>query len=265
LTGLKFLQRDIRIQLSYLTAFILQLGGIVLAVPFFYFAAKVFEGADIGSLERYGGNFFAFILLGVAFMDYLALSLRVYNESLRESQLMGTLEIVLLSPLKNWEILVYSSLWGYLFTTIRFMTYMIAGVAFGLDLGNINVLSTIVTMALSVVAFASLGMLIASIVLIIKKGDGLTSVVNAASSFLGGVIYPVAVLPVPLQVAAQALPITPALEAMRLAVLQGATVAELAPLLLRLLVFAAIFVPVALICFRRAVSLNKFAGTLGQY
>ncbi len=265
MTGLKFLLRDIRIQLSYVTAFVLQMAGIVLAVPFFYFAAQIFEGANIGSLERYGGNFFAFVLLGVAFMDYLALSLRVYNESLRESQLMGTLEIVLLSPLKNWEILVYSSLWGYLFTTLRFLTFMLVGVAFGLDLGNINLLSTFVTMILSIVAFASLGMLIASIVVIIKKGDGLSAVVNATSSFLGGVIYPVSVLPDFLQSLAALLPITHALEAMRLAVLQGATVSELTPLLLRLAAFAVIFVPIALLCFRRAVSLNKLAGTLGQY
>ena len=265
MTGLSFLVRDIRIQLSYLTAFLFQMGGIVLAVPFFYFASQVFAGADIGSLDRYGGNFFAFVLLGVAFMDYLALSLRVYNESLRESQLMGTLEIVLLSPLRAWEILVYSSLWGYLFTTLRFVTYMLTGVVFGLDLGRIDLLATLVTMVVSVVAFASLGMLIASIVVIIKKGDGLTAVVNATSSFLGGVIYPVDVLPGPLQAAAQFLPITHALEAMRLAVLQGASVIDILPQLGRLALFAAVFVPIALACFRRAVSLNKTAGTLGHY
>lgn len=265
MTGLKFLRRDILIQLSYVTAFVLQMSGIVLAVPFFYFAAQVFQGADIGSLDRYGGSYFAFILLGIAFTDYLALSLRVYNDSLRESQLMGTLEIVLLSPLENWEILIYSSLWGYLFTTLRFLTYMIVGAFFGLDLGNVNLFSTVITMILSIVAFASLGMLIASIVVVIKKGDGLTAMVTAASSFLGGVIYPVDVLPGFLQSAAAVLPITHALEAMRLAVLQGATVTEIMPQLLRLVVFAAIFLPIALMAFRRAVALNKVAGTLGQY
>jgi ABC-2 type transport system permease protein len=257
--------RDIRIQLSYLTAFILQLVGIVVAVPFFYFAAQIFEGANIGTLERYGGDYFAFVILGVAFVDYLALSLRVYNESLRESQLMGTLEIVLLSPLRNWEILVYSSLWGYLFTTIRFVTYLLVGTAFGLDLGNMNPLSVLVVLMFSIVAFASLGMLIASIVVVIKKGDGLTNIVSALSSFLGGVVYPVDVLPGFLQAIAQFLPITHALEAMRLAVLSNANVFELAPYLLRLGVFAVIFVPIALVCFGRAVSLNKEAGTLGQY
>ncbi|MGB0661525.1 MAG: ABC transporter permease [Mangrovicoccus sp.] len=263
--GLRFLLRDIRIQLSYVTAFILQLAGIAFAVPFFFFAAKVFEGADLVALDRYGGNYFAFILLGIAFVDYSALSMRVYNESLRESQLMGTLEIVLLSPLKAWEILVYSSLWGYLFTTLRFLTYITVGAIFGLELGNVNIISVIVTLLVSIVAFASLGMLIASIVVVIKKGDGLTAMVNAASSFFGGVIYPVDVLPGFLQNFAQVLPITHALEAMRLAVLQGAGLVELAPLLAKLIIFAAIFIPIALLCFRRAVDLNKVAGTLGQY
>ena len=264
-TALAFLKRDFLMQVSYRVGFLFQLLGIIIAVPGFYFLSQIFAQSGTTAIDRYGGNYFAFILLGIAFVDYLTLSLKTFNESLRESQLMGTFEIVLLAPVHLWEVLVYSSTWGYIFTSLRFATYIGCGVLFGMNLGNANIGSALVVLAVSIIAFASLGMIIASVTVVIKRGDGLIAMISVLSSLLGGIIYPIEVMPRWMQVVAQFLPITHALEAMRLALLKSATVLDLLPNLAVLVLFSIVLMPIALFTFGRAVKWAKISGTLSQY
>src|SRR3982751_2222282 len=122
--ALAFLRRDFLITISYRTAFAMQLVAIFISVPMFYFMGRLVPSSTAGYLERYGGSYFEFLLIGAAITDYLTVSVRTFNDSLRESQLMGTLEIMLLSPTKIWQMLIYSALWIYLFTTVRFVLYL---------------------------------------------------------------------------------------------------------------------------------------------
>lgn len=260
-----FLKRDAAIAVSYKIAFVLQLSSIFVAVPLFFFMGKLIPAAATDHFDSYGGNYFAFLLIGVAFVDYLAISLRTFNQSLRESQLMGTLEIVLLSPTSLTQLLIYSSLWVYLLTTVRFLLYLLLGWAFGLELGHANLFGAVLVLALSIPAFASLGIITASATLVIKRGELLTTALSGASLVLGGVLFPVALLPPWLQAVAQLLPVVHALEAMRLALFSGAGLLELWRPLLVLLVFAAVLLPVSLYSFWLAVRMTKRSGTLAHY
>src|SRR5829696_893024 len=152
-----FLKRDFLLATSYKAAFVMQLAAIFMAVPIFYFMGRMAPEMAGGDLAKYGGSYFGFLLIGVAFVDYLAISLRTFNESLRESQLMGTLEIVLLSPTSVSQLLIYSSLWIYCLTTLRFAIYLLAGAMLGLNLGNANPFTAVLVLALSIPGFASLG------------------------------------------------------------------------------------------------------------
>lgn len=260
-----FLRRDALIAVSYRTAFVLQFGSIFVAVPLFYFMGRMMPQTQAALFDRYGGSYFAFLLIGVAFVDYLAISLRCFDRSLRESQLMGTLEIVLLSPTSLAGLLIYSSLWVYLFTTARFLMYLVAGFFLGLDLRHADPLSALLVLALAVPAFASLGILSAAVTLLIKRGDLINVGISSASLVLGGVLFPVEVLPRWLQTVAQFLPVTHALEAMRLALFQGASPITLAPQLGVLALFAAGLGPLSLAAFAWSLRLTKRSGTLAHY
>ncbi len=260
-----FLKRDFLIATSYRIAFLVQLLGILMAVPVFFFMGRMVPTATAGALSKYGGSYFAFLLIGVAFMDYLAISLKTFTESLRESQLMGTLEIVLLSPTSLWQLLIYSSLWIYLLTTFRFALYLLAGVAFGLDLRNANAPAALLVLALSVPAFASFGILSASVTMVIKRGESLNMGLSTLALALGGVLFPLDVMPVWLQRAGQLLPVTHALEAMRRSLFAGAGVMDLLPQLSVLLLFTVVLFPISLSCFHLAVRASKRSGSLAQY
>lgn len=265
-TAWGFLVRDFLMAVSYRTAFALDIIWISVVVPVLFLLSNVFSGAAAPTLSQYGGHYFPFLLIGVAFQDYVTFSQTNFNHSIREHQLMGTLEIVMLSPTPVPLVLLCSSLWGFIYTSIRFWIYVLMGVIFGLDIDHLNLLSLVLITGLSVLSFSAVGIFTASLVVLIKRGaEGVTQILTVVTVALSGVLYPVKSLPIWLQKTAQFLPFTHALDGMRKAILTGATLTELAPQLTALTIFAMILFPLGLYSFSLAVERSKVTGTLGQY
>lgn len=264
-TAWAFLKRDFLLATSYKSAFIMQLGGIFLGVPFIFFISQFLGGSGNKLLAAYNNNYFAFLLIGVALTDYLTVSLATFNTSIRENQMMGTLEIIMMSPTAVTTLVLCSSLWGYLFTSVRFMLYLAVGLIFSLNLGNANLGAALTILLFAVISFASIGILIASITMIIKRGESLNVAFSGVSVLLGGVVFPTAALPPWLYQIGQLLPLTHALEGMRLAMLKGYSIQQLWPELSALGLFALIFFPLGLFAFQTALRWTKLQGTLSQY
>jgi ABC-2 type transport system permease protein len=263
--ALAFLRRDYLLAISYKLPFVLQLLTICCGVPVLFYISRVFSGAEIPALASYHGQYFPFLLLGVAFQDYVMLSQSTFNTSIREHQLMGTLEILMLSPTSVLWLLLCSALWGYLFTSVRFATFVLLGLAYGLDLSQANLLSFALVTVLAIASFASLGIVTASVTLLIKRGDVLNTILSSAAMILGGVAYPVHILPPLLQWAAWLLPFTHALSGMRKAMLLGVAPGGLLPEMAALAGFAIVLFPLGLWACTLAIQHAKSAGTLGQY
>ena len=261
-----FLKRDILIATSYKTAFIGEAVGVLLKVTTFYFISKVFGGAIIPNLAKYNNDYFAYLIIGVALMDFMYTSLETFDNNIRESQLMGTLEIVLLTPIKLSHMLLFSSLWPYISTTLTFLTYLFFGVVlFDLAIGNRNPLSAAVILLLAVLNFAPLGIVSATVVLVLKRGAGLRKVFSATSALLGGAFYPTSVLPEWIHSFCYFIPMTHAVNGLRAALINNASLGELGAEILFLTISAAITLPLSLLLFKVGVVHTKRAGTLTQY
>ena len=78
-------------------------------------------------------------------------------------------------------------------------------------------------------------------------------------------MYPVTVLPTPLQWLARLVPVTYSLQGMRLALLQQASISSLWPNLRALLLFAVVLLPVSLAVFSWALRRTKISGTLTHF
>jgi ABC-2 type transport system permease protein len=101
--------------------------------------------------------------------------------------------------------------------------------------------------------------------MVIKSGDPITALLANLANLMGGVFYPVEILPPWLQALANALPITYALRAMRLALLADASWAEVAPDMLALVAFCVVLLPLSLLVFRYAVEHARLDGSLAHY
>jgi ABC-2 type transport system permease protein len=261
-----FLKRDFSLNLSYRLSFLMQFTGIFISIAMFYFLSQLFGTALIPQLEQYGGDYFSFVLIGLAFSGYVSLSLSSFAQRIREGQMMGTLEIVLLSPTRLSFILLSSSLWPYLLTTFRVMIYLVIGVlVFGVSLSQANILTAIVILILSIASFSGIGILSAAIVLIVKKGDPVAWALGGISSLLAGVYYPVTVLPDWLEPVSRFIPLTYALDAMRLAMLKGSSLYDVRVDVLYLLAFTLVLTPLAFFVFQKALKRAKKEGSLIQY
>jgi ABC-2 type transport system permease protein len=261
-----FLKRDLSLAVSYRLSFVMQVLGIFFSVASFYFLSRLFGSALVPQLDKYGGDYFSFVLIGLAFSGYIGLSISNFAQSIREAQMMGTLEVMLLSPTPLSTILFSSSLWSYLFTTVNVLVYIAVGaLLFGFNVSQANLVTALVVMLLSIISFSGIGILSAAIVLIAKRGDPIAWAFGTASNLLAGVFYPISVLPDWLEPVSRLLPLTYALDAMRLAVLQGYSLYEVRVDLLVLLGFAVVLTPLSLLVFRKALKQAKMEGSLIQY
>ena len=92
-----FLIRDVREEASYKLAFIMRTAGVFLATFTFFFLSKLIGKATVPYLTAYGGDYFSFVLIGIAFSGYHQVALSGFSRRIREAQMKGTLEAVLLT------------------------------------------------------------------------------------------------------------------------------------------------------------------------
>jgi len=130
---------------------------------------------------------------------------------------------------------------------------------------NPNILTAFIFLILSITSFSSIGIISASFIMVFKRGDPFTWAFSTLSSLLGGVIYPVKVLPAGLQKIAFFLPITHVLEGMRMALLQGLSLMDLWPSFFYLVLFTFLMLPFSTWLFKKAVEKAKRDGTLTHY
>ncbi|MFQ5456909.1 MAG: ABC transporter permease [Myxococcota bacterium] len=262
--ALAFLRRDLLLQSSYRLAFLLNLVGILFSVAIFYYLGELIGPAIAGRLG--GIDYFSFVLIGIAFYNYLGTALNSFSGSIRQAQLTGTLEPVLVTPVAIPTMLFGSSLYSFLYTSLTAIAYLaVAAIFFDFDLSRANLAAAFLTLGLTVLAFSGLGILSASFTLRWKRGDPLAFFLGTASALLGGVYFPVEIIPDWLERVAAWIPLTYALTAMRGALLEGATVSRLAGDLSVLAAFAVVLVPLSVLAFSRALVAARRAGTISQY
>lgn len=261
-----FLRRDWQIEKSYRLSFGFQLLGMLMQLGVFYYLSGLLPSTTSQFLAPYGGSYFPFVLLGLAFQGYLGTGLASFASNLRQAQTSGTLEAMLATPTDLSTLILCSALWNYLFTTFRVVLYLTLGWLFiGGAPPPVAWHSAGLVLLLSVIVFSSLGIGAASFIMVLKRGDPVTGVLSAVATFLGGVYFPVQLLPSWLGQIAQWLPLTFALEALRQAVLQGAGLHALAKPLMQLSGYAVVCLPLGLVCFRWAVERARRDGSLTHF
>ncbi len=260
-----FLRRDWESEKSYRLAFMMSFGGIFFSAAVFFFIAQLIDETAAPYIGDYGGSYFAFVLIGIALQRYFSVGLYGFANAFRSAQTTGTLEAMLATPARLWQIVVSSSLWSYGLVSLQVVLYLIIGAMFlGVDL-NADLPAVLLAALLAVGAFAALGVLSASFIMVLKRGDPVSVAVGAISTFFGGVYFPVDLLPAWLKPISSLIPMTYGLRALRLSLLQGAGIREIRSDLIALGAFALILLPVGLLTFRSAVRRAKVDGSLTHY
>ncbi len=256
--ALAFLRRDLVTDLSYKVSFAIEAIDIAIGVAAFFFLSRLL-GAD-----PQGYDPFEFILVGIAVNGALSTTLASFANGIEGDSGSKSLKALLVTPTSPQALVVLSSLYPILRASLDLLLYVVGGLAFGLSFASVNVGGALLVFALSLLAFASLGVLSAAYTLVLKKGEPILWLSGALSWLLGGVFFPVDLLPAALQQAAQLLPITHALEALRALLLSGADLAAVSTHVIVLAGFAFVGLPLAMVVFGTAVRWGQRSGTLGH-
>jgi len=118
---------------------------------------------------------------------------------------------------------------------------------------------------LSIVSFNALGLFSASVIILMKRGDALGWALRVSSLVLGGVYYPVNVLPSWLNVIGQLLPLTHALELLRRSLMNGEGFTQLWGEFAILAGMTLVLLPLGLLACQLAIRVARTDGSLSHY
>ena len=258
-----FFWRDFAIARGYRGALLLETIEALFGVATFYYLSRFVQSPELSSELPAGTNYFAFALIGFAFFDYLSVSLSAFDASLEEARQNRTLEALLVTQTPLPVILAGSALYPFAALALRTCVYIAWGaLLFGFAPRSANWPAAVAILLASILAFVGLGILSAGYSILFKRGNPAKWMVLGVSGLVGGMMYPVSVLPVPLQILARLIPVTYSLEGMRGALLAGAGWRELFPSIGALLLFAVILIPLSFLVFAWALRRTKITGTL---
>ncbi|MCP3979601.1 MAG: ABC transporter permease [bacterium] len=258
-----FLRRDFLSEASYRLAFLLRVAGMLLSLVAFYFMTQMMN-VDTPGLN--GIPPFDYILVGLAFLSYFSTALYSFSAKIRSEQLLGTLEAMLVSPTPTSMVIFSSSAWDFTYGAVRLLLTMVfAVVLFGVKL-NVNSPGALLLGAvLTLLSSAGLGILSASFILYFKRGDPINFLLSGATSLLGGVFFPVELLPEWLRGMSEYVPLARSLNVVRGSLLRGDGFAELQSDLIWLSLLTLVLLPAGLFCSRFAIRKAKREGALIQY
>ncbi len=261
-----FIKRDFLIASTYKLSFSLSWGRALAALFPFYFIAKLFLSEKAPSLANYGGVYFPFVLVGITFRRFLEVALSGFKQVLLQEHAEGSLEVLFLSPTPIVPLFILLSIGRLLFSLLELFLYFLLGATlFGVPLGQANFPAAFLILLLTTVAFYGVGTLSCAFFIVFKQTSPLDLLFGGLSSFLGGVYFPMELLPPWLQWGSRFFPLTYVLRAMRQALFTGASLELLQKDLFVLGGLAVTLFPFSLWVFGKAMQKARRDGTLDHF
>ena len=263
--AIAFLKRDFQIATSYQLNFILTSVNSFLIIFLFFFISKLVVPSHSG-IERYGTDYFSYVITGYAFFEYFQMLLRTFSTSIQNEQVTGSLEAMLSTQTSPYVCILLSSFYSILVSLLQLVVIFTAGIVFfGFNITGINIVSFLIIFGLSVVIFVSFGILSASFIIVLKKGDPVSWVIAGTNFILGGAFFPVSIMPDFFQLLAKFMPATYILDALRLTILQHYDINMVSKQAIILMAMSAVLLPVSLKTLSLSIQKAKKDGSLTQY
>jgi ABC-2 type transport system permease protein len=264
--ALAFIRKDLILDINYPSVFITRFGFIFIRVAEAYLLAKLFTKHASPYLTQYGGDYFAYAAIGIAFAQFFLEITDILPDAILISQSRGTLEILLTAPLAPRKVIFYSLLWPFLNALISLSIYLVFVFLlrqYYLTIWSILSLSLVVMLAL--LCFGSLGIMAISFCLIFKQALKVRGVLEWILIFFGGSYFPIALFPGWLQKIAYLSPLPYVLNPIREIMMNGAALKDVVSDLFILSGFVLVLLPVSLSIFKRAIDILKRDGTAAFY
>ncbi len=258
---LAVLRRDLSVYLSYRTRIVSQALTSIFSLTLFYYVSRLVHVSGFKS----PGAYFGFVVVGISMVSVMYSCFSI-PDLVRQELVAGTFDRLLLSPFGAVRSVMAMTLFPLLFSFVLAALTLALGCAlFGLQLHWSTVPLSVPVMALALLAFLPFGLLFAALTLLIKQGNVGTSWLIALLSIIGGLYFPVSLLPQWVQTAAKLQPFTAATGVLRHLLVDGTAVESPGLQLAKLALFASVLVPLSILALAGAIRVGQRRGTIIEY
>lgn len=256
---LAYLSRDAADDIAFPLTFIIEIGDALVLL-----AAVLLFARGLGPAEIAGYEPFVFLFVGLAVNASMTVCLGCFAMSVRGARSEGLLRALVITPTPLWLQVLGSAAYPFLRGFFDAGLHVVAAIALGLSLASANAGGALLVFVLGLAAASAVGIASAAFAVVFRRGDPLLWVVGVAGLVLGGVFYPVEMLPPALGALAWITPVAPALAAMRPLLIDGAALPDVGRALLALSVYAAAGIPLSLLLLTGAVRHARRRGTIKE-
>lgn len=259
-----FLRRDLLEAWSYRLAFITDAINMALQALLFFYIGRI---VDPKSLPTYGNGqieYFEFVLVGIAISMVIGVGMFRAAAAFRNEQLMGTLEVLLMTPTNAATIQIGSVAYDIVYVPLRTGLFFGAvSLAADVDIHAGGLLPAIATLLCFVPFVWGLGILYAASTITFKVAGG--GFVVSILTLTSGAYFPLSVLPGWLAALSELNPMTLAVDTMRETLLGNGGWSDAGSALLILAPASLLTLVLGIFAFRRALLRERRRGTLGLY
>lgn len=256
-------RRDARIELSYQFQLFLRVFTIFISVVMFFYLGRLVGSSP--ELARYEGGYFAFVLIGLILAGFAMTCVQSVGKSISAAQNDGTFEILLATTTPLGTLMAGTMVVPLVLALADAVVFVALGWLLSghiFDMGQLLVALPLLLLTLG--TFAAVGLVSAAVIVLTKRGDPFSAMTLQASNLLAGGLFPVALLPEPLQVVARVVPAYHGLNGMRDVLLADAGLGDVGFELGILALFNVIMIPGALWLLAKALKMARVTGTLGN-
>jgi ABC-2 type transport system permease protein len=256
-------RRDYQLARSYRLAFAMDLLFGFANLILYFFISRTFTGVGRTAGLHGAPSYFAFALVGIVLTVVLAAASTSLGMRIREEQLTGTLEALVVQPLNSVELALGLVGFPFLFAMFRALAYLgIAWAWLDVDLARADWGGVALVFLSASLALTSLGIALGAIVFVIKRGDVLASLAVFALGLISGSLFPISVLPGWLEPLAKIAPMRFAFDGLRSTLYRGSGWGEDVVVLALLGVLT---LPLSIWIFDRSLRFAERKGSLAQY
>lgn len=261
-----FFRRDFLVMWSYRVAFVADWINMLAQVLIFSLVGRLVDPSVLPAIGGRPTTYIEFVATGIALTSFLQIALGRVVSTLRDEQMMGTLESLLVTPTAPMTIQLGSVMYDLAYVPVRTLLFVgMASLAFGVRIAPSGVGPMIVILLVFLPLVWGLGLIAAAAVLTLRRGAGLLGVAVTALMIGSNTYFPIDVLPSWARAVAHANPLTVALDGVRGALLGGQGWSSLWPTLAILLPMAAASMVAGLAAFRFALHRERRRGSMGLY
>ena len=205
-----------------------------------------------------------YLLIGSLLWGFLSLVFMEAAYAIAWERWEGTIEYTFMAPIRRLTHLMGICLFAIGYGLLRtFAVLLVAIWMFDLDFSHADIAAALAVLVASTVPLIGLAIFTSVLPMVSpQKGEQMSFAVQGFLLLVSGVYYPLTVLPVPLQVAGYASPLTYALEGMRQSLLNGASLGDELPAIGILLAMGAVMIPAGVWVFSWAERRAKRLGLL---